>query len=259
MRRIGAATSLLVLAATASADWHLREVVHKDAVRIAGRDLPASDTPTDIWYTNDKVAVVAETTTMVFDFGKKKAFIVDHANKLFIVAPLPIEPRKVFEKAAVKFTEQHKTTVTVTPTGQTKTIGGLSCSGYDVVVATTASGRALGITLNSAETVSMVMWTTKEIQVDPAIHEQVVANQRRLQLYDEATVAELAKVGGYPVLTEITSEITATGGSPLKKTSRIELKSAGQAEVPVEVFAIPEGYTRRERFDPRDLGVRWPR
>lgn len=256
MRWIASCALSLALVTPATADMRLRQVLHMDAMTIAGRDVPASDTPTDIWYTKDKVAVVAEATTMVFDFSRKKAFIVDHVNRLFIVTPLPIEPRKVFEKAAVKFIELNKTTVTITPNGETRTIRGLSCSGYDVVVATAASTKALGISLRSSDTVSMVMWTTQDVPVDPTMYAQVVANQRRLQLYDEATVAELAKISGYPVLTEITTEITATGGAPLKKSSRIELTEAAQAEAPVEILAIPEDYTRRESFDPRSLGVR---
>jgi hypothetical protein len=258
MKRIGPVALLLALAAPATAGWHLSQVLHKDEKKIGRTVFPATETGSEIWYANDKVATVTELGNTVFDFARQKAFVVDHVNRRFVVTALPIDPSKTLEKQAIKATAQRSTTVTVTPNGETRKIKEWSCARYDVVLVVTITGKMFGKTHIETSRTSMVMWTTQDIPIDPATYRQTVATQWRLMLFDEATAAELARIPGYPVLVESRSECLIKDGKPeWVETSRVELTGAAQAEVPPEVLAIPEGYTRREIFDPREIGIRW--
>jgi hypothetical protein len=89
-----------------------------------------------------------------------------------------------------------KMTVTVTPNGQTKTIGQWNCSGYDVSI------QMMMMPLK------MAVWASTDVPLDMEKFSKLYSNVLKAQLnLDETAAQEMMKVKGYWIASETTGEV----------------------------------------------------
>jgi hypothetical protein len=222
----------LLVAAVAGADTLLVTKSHTDGFSMMGKNQPAKDLQVETWVGADRVARVDAEKTIILRADLKKLYVVDHAEKTYSAIDLPVEFKKLLpaEMAAMmeQMTSMMKMTATVTPTDETRQIGGRNARKYLISVS-----NPMGMTMN------IESWATKELDVDVAALRELQISASSLQPGGDWT-RKLAEVEGYPVLQE--STMTMRG---LQVKSREELVSAEKKDAPAGVYDPPAGYEER--------------
>jgi hypothetical protein len=138
---------------------------------------------------------------------------------------------------AQMMSQMMKMTVTVTPNGQTKTIGQWKCSGYDV---------ALNMMMMPMK---MSVWASTDVPFDVAKFQKLYTNVLKAQLrLDDAAVTEMMKVKGYWIATEMNAEIM---GAKMHNTT--EVVEITNKTAPASVYAVPAGYTKKDKLSMQDM------
>ena len=133
MKKFIAVLSLILLTSTfAAADGYVKMKNHTDPISVMGQNRPASDTVTEEWIGQGKMATVSPGSTTILDLEKNAIYMVNHAAKTYVEAALPLDFSKLLPAEIAPMLQSMKTTLKVTPTGKKKTIGTRSCDEYDV-------------------------------------------------------------------------------------------------------------------------------
>src|SRR5512136_189648 len=128
---------LLVLAAAASADIYVKSKTHTDAFAMMGQNRPAKDEITEQWFNDNQFVAITPEMTIAVDLKKNILDIINDKQKTYIESSLPFDFASILDpQMAQMMGQMMKMTVTVAPTGQTKTIGQWKCDGYDVTINT---------------------------------------------------------------------------------------------------------------------------
>jgi hypothetical protein len=192
MKKLGVLFSLvLVLVAFASADIYIKSKAHTDAFAVMGQSQPAKDETTEQWMGDDTFATITPEMSFVVNLKKNVFYWINHGNKTYLESPLPFDMTKLLDpQMAQMMSQMMKMTVTVTPNGQTKTIGQWKCSGYDV---------ALNMMMMPMK---MAVWASTDVPFDVDKFMKLYANILKAQLrLDDAAIQEMMKVKGYWIST----------------------------------------------------------
>jgi Domain of unknown function (DUF4412) len=229
---------LLVLAVAASADIYVKSKTHTDAFAMMGQDRPAKDEINEQWFNDNQFAAITPEMTIAVDLKKNILDLINNKQKTYIEASLPFDFASILDpQMAQMMSQMMKMTVTVAPTGQTKTIGQWKCEGYDV-------------TINMMMMpVKISVWASTDVPFDLAkfqnLYRNVMIAQMRL---DEASVKEMMKINGYWIASETSMEAM---GTKMRTTSEvIEItKKAPDASV----YSVPAGYTKKDKLSMQDM------
>jgi hypothetical protein len=130
-----------------------------------------------------------------------------------------------------------KVTVTVTPTGQTKTIGQWKCSGYDVALQMMMMPMKIAV------------WATTDVPMDMQKFANMYANVLKAQLrLDDAAVQEMMKIKGYWISSETTGEVM---GAKIRSTTEV-IEITKKTPDP-SVYSVPAGYKKTEFLDIKSM------
>jgi hypothetical protein len=141
---------------------------------------------------------------------------------------------------AQMMSQMMKMTVTVTPNGQTKTIGQWNCSGYDV------SMQMMMMPMKIA------VWASTDVPIDMAQFGKIYSNVLKAQLrLDDTAVEEMMKVKGYWIATETTGEVM---GAKIRSTT--EVVEISKKTPDASVYLVPAGYTKQDKLSMQDLQKR---
>ena len=226
---------VLVLAAFASADIYIQSKSHTDAFSMMGQSQPAKDQTTEQWLGDDRFATITPEMSIVVDLKKNVLYWINHGNKTYLESPLPFDFSKVVDpQMAQMMAQMMKMTVTVSPNGQTKTIGQWNCSGYDV---------ALNMMMMPMK---MSVWASTDVPFDVDKFMKLYMNVLKAQLrLDDAAIQEMMKVKGYWIATEMNAEIM---GAKMHNTTEVSKKSPDAS-----VYSVPAGYTKKDKLSMQDM------
>jgi hypothetical protein len=229
---------VLVLAASAGADIYIKSKVHTDAFSMMGQSQPAKDETSEQWLGDDKFATITPGMSFVVDLKKNIFYWINHGNKTYVEAKLPFDFASLLDpQMAQMMSQMMKMTVTVTPNGQTKTIGQWNCSGYDV---------AINMMMMPMK---MSVWATTDVPFDVEKFQKLYANVIKAQLrLDDAAVDELMKVKGYWIATEMNAEIM---GAKMHNTT--EVVEITKRSPDPSVYQVPAGYTKKDKLTMQDV------
>jgi hypothetical protein len=124
----------------------------------------------------------------------------------------------------------------VTPNGQTKKIGKWNCTGYD-----------MDMNMMMMQ-MKMKIWATTEVPFDWKLFSKMYANVSKMQFMDDAAIAEITKINGYQVASEMSMDMM---GSKLNVTSQVE--EITQKPAPAGIYAVPAGYTKKDTLSLQDM------
>ncbi len=227
---------LAVLVTALPADVFIKTKVHTDAMSIMGQNQPAKDEFTEQWVGKDKMSTVTDKRNVIIDNSRKVMIIVNHAEKSYVEAALPLDISKLMPPEAAGMMGMMKVTVKVAPNGQKKKILGLNCEGYD-------------IDMNMPMMpMKMKSFATTEAPLDWKAFSDMYENVAKLGFMDAASLAELRKVKGLQVAFEMTGNVM---GANLKVTS--EVVELTQKAAPANTFTVPAGYSKKDKFSLQDL------
>ncbi len=230
--------SILVLAAFVSADVYIKSKMHTDAFSIMGQSQPAKDETIEQWFGDDKFANLSTDMSLIVDLSKNVMHLINHKDKTYVESQLPLDFMKLLPpEMAQMMGAMMKMTVTVTPTGQTKTIGQWKCSGYDV---------SLQMMMMPMK---MAVWASTDVPMDMQKFANMYSNVLKAQLrLDDAAVQEMMKIKGYWISSETTGEMM---GAKIRSTTEV-IEITKKTPDP-SVYSVPAGYKKTEFLDMKSM------
>jgi hypothetical protein len=123
-----------------------------------------------------------------------------------------------------------KMSVTVTPGGQTKTIGRWKCQNYTVDI-------------EMMMPIKMTVWATTDVPFDlNAYVENMQVNMLAAQFQlDTKAIAEMKKIRGFWIASETVVDMM---GSKIRSTS--EVVEIAEKNPPAGVYSVPAGYAKKD-------------
>jgi len=227
---------VLAIALLLPADVYIKTSVHTDAFEMMGQKQPAKDEVMEQWMGNNQLVNKTGDKIMIMDMNKKMMFIVNPKDKTYVETALPLDMSKLVPKEAAAMLSMMKVTVKVTPNGQTQKINKWNCTGYDV---------DMNMMMMQMK---MKIWATTEVPFDWKVFSKMYANVSKMQFMDDAAIAELMKVTGYQVASEMSMDMM---GSKLKVTSQVV--ELAQKPAPAGIYQVPAGYTKKATLSLEDL------
>jgi hypothetical protein len=169
-------------------------------------------------------------------------YLINHKDKTYLETTLPLDFSKLLPpEMAGMAAAMMKVTVTVNPTGQTKTIGQWNCSGYDVSMSMMMMPM------------KMQVWATTDVPFDVnKFMEKMYSNVLMAQLrLDEAAIKEMQKVKGFWIASETSGEMM---GAKIRSTT--EVAEISKENPPAGVYSVPAGYTKQEKLSMKQMQQR---
>ena len=227
---------VLAIALLLPADVYIKTNVHTDAFAMMGQNQPAKDEVMEQWVGNNQLANKTGDKIMIMDMNKNLMFIINPKDKSYVQTTLPLDMTKLVPKEAASMMAMMKVTVKVTPNGQTKKIGKWTCTGYD-----------MDMNMMMMQ-MKMKIWATTEVPFDWKLFSKMYANVSKMQFMDDAAIAEITKINGYQVASEMSMDMM---GSKLKVTSQVE--EITQKPAPAGIYTVPAGYTKKDTLSLQDM------
>jgi hypothetical protein len=224
---------VLALAMSLTAQIYVKTKTHTDPMSMMGQTTPGSDVVTETWIADDKTAQVTPDQTFIVDLSKKMAWFVNHKDKSYVEAPLPLDFAKLLPPEAAAMAGMLKMTATVNPTGETKKIGQWNCQGFDMTV------NVMGMPMKTK------VWASTDTPIDMAkyfnLYIPVLQGQMRL---DDTSVKEMQKIKGYQISTVMDAEMM---GAKIHVTA--DVLEIAKKPAPAGIFAVPAGYAKKATLD----------
>lgn len=239
-------TILLVIAAATmflTADTFIKQKTHTDAFNMMGKDQPAKDSFSEIWLGDNMFAQHQEEQSLIFDLGKNKLFMVNHKDKSYIEADLPLDFSKLLPPEAAQMMSMMKlTNFTVTPNGQTKTVGKWKCTGYDMEM-------VMGFM-----TMKQVIWASSDVPFDwkkfsENIYPKVINATAARGMLGEDGIKKLKSIAGYPVASDVTVQVM---GKDIKSNTMVV--EISEKAAPAGTYAPPSDYAKKEKLSLPGMG-----
>jgi hypothetical protein len=229
---------IVVLAAALMlpADVYIKTTMHTDAFAMMGQNQPAKDEVMEQWIGNNQMVNKAVDKVMIMDMNKKIMLIVNPKDKTYVETALPLDMSKLVPKEAAGMMSMMKLTVKVTPNGQTQKVNKWNCAGYDI---------DMNMMMMQMK---MKVWATTEVPFDWKMFSKMYANVSKMQFMDDAAIAELMKVNGFQVASEMTMDMM---GSKIKVTSQVV--EIAQKTPPAGIYSVPAGFTKKDTLSMEDM------
>lgn len=233
---------VLVFFTLISADIYIKEVEHRDAYTMGGAQTPASETESETWIKDKKIALkTGNNKTFIFDLTKKQFLFLNDKEKTYVEISVPPDSSQIFsEQLAAKY-DMYKETGTVTKTDKTRKLQGKTCTGYEIKTWRDSGG------IRFSER-SYMVWATTDVPFDLNVYYGMLRCIRVLYNRDEVLLKNLDKIKGWQMELDMTM---VRQGTEIKVTQR--LVEMTREEVSQEVFSIPKDYTKKEKLSFNDI------
>jgi hypothetical protein len=249
MKKLILVLTLIVFFTTAflCADVYIKTKTHVGAFEMMGQKQPAKDELQEQWIGKNKFAQMMKQQTIIIDLDKKMLYIANHGAKTYIETSLPLDMTKLLPEQMAQMMKSMKISVTVNPNGQTKTIGKWNCSGYDVV---------MDIQFMMPMKMKMLIWATTDVPFDwkafvDKMYPAIMKAQSVQMPFGDDVINAFKKIKGYQVATEMTMNMMGTDMKVNTEVLEITNKPA-----PAGTYAVPAGYSKKEKFSMMDLQKR---
>ena len=240
MHRILTLLALLpLLAGLPLADHYVKQKSHTDPVTIMGQSQPARDEVAEHWYGDNRVAVHAPQSSFIVDGGRNVMYMLNHQEKTYVEMALPLDVSRYMPPQMAPMMEQmmNSIQVKVTPRGDTRTVNGFACEGYDVEM----SMMMMKMKMN--------VWASPAVPFDWQKVAQLMQNIQMISMrMKPETIAEFAKVKGHWISTEMNAEVM---GSTVRTVQEV-LEIANRTPPP-GTFDVPAGYKKQDTLSMQSM------
>ncbi len=241
MKRLFAVLAIfLAFGAVLRADIYIKSNVHTDPMSMMGQNQPARDNVQEVWMGKDMIATITSASIVLLDFKNNKMDMIMPASKTYVETALPLDFSKLLPPQVAQMMSSMKSSVTITPNGQTKQIGQWKCKGYDAAISMMMM------------TGKQILWATTDVPFDPKVYmEKAYGTLLKTQMFDETAVKEYAKVEGFVVASEMTMQAM---GSTIHTTTQVA--EIAKKTPPAGVYAVPAGFQKTDTLSMQDLQKR---
>ena len=227
---------VMAIALMLPADVYIKTNVHTDAFTMMGQNQPAKDEVMEQWIGNNQLANKTGDKIMIMDMNMNKMYIVNPKDKTYVETALPLDMSKLVPKEAASMMSMMKVTVKVTPNGQRQRVNEWNCTGYDV---------DMNMMMMQMK---MKVWATTEVPFDWKLFSKMYANVSKMQFMDDTATAEMMKINGYQVASEMSMDMM---GSKLKVNSQVV--EISQKPAPAGTYSVPVGFSKQKTLSIDDM------
>ncbi|MCK4413223.1 MAG: hypothetical protein KAY32_06745 [Candidatus Eisenbacteria sp.] len=232
--------ALALLPGPALGDVLIRQIVHTDLPSAMGETQTAQDDTSTIWLSTDRLAVSGGGADALVRLDLSQFYLINHEDQSYVMLSLPIDLANVLpedDPSAQMFKQMMQamqTTITVTPTDQTKEIRSWDARLYQVEMK------------NNFVTIQMDAWATEDTSVDPKLYWKLYEALFSVNPVTKDAMSSFQKIKGIIVLQEQTVQVM--GQETKQRTEVIEIR---EEKAPREVFRLPKGYEKKT-FNPME-------
>ncbi|MCJ7580263.1 MAG: hypothetical protein MUP98_06985 [Candidatus Aminicenantes bacterium] len=221
-----------------TADVYIKQKIHTDAINMMGQNQPAVDDFSEMWITENKMAVLSPGVSIIVDMAKKVVFYVNIEGKTYVEMGIPVDFSKYIPDEMAQMGQgMLNTSVTVQPTGESMTINNWKCEGYDV---------NMDMMMLQMKT---KVWASKDVPFDwkDLMSKNMELTKVTLKLNDQS-IQEMAKIDGFQIKSETTMNIMGSDMNSYQEVVEISEKPA-----PAGVYTVPEGFEKQDKLSSADF------
>lgn len=230
-----------IAASAASADTCIRRHRHTDEYYYGGSVTPAEDRNSEIWIEGKKVAFVEERASIIVDLDRQVLVFVNRTDSIYTETGLPLDWASLLAEPDLGRVMMFQITGEVEKTDETKKIDGKKCSRTAFTTWIPYDGGRYNETVIES-------WMTEDVPFDLETYEAATLHYLAFQNYHEEMLAEAEKFKGVPVRIEFERYIKGFGVKSVETVTGIT-----EEEPPYDVYAPPEGFTKRDKLTLADL------
>jgi len=222
-----------------TADVYIKQKIHTDAVSMMGQNQPAVDDFSEMWMTENKMAMHSKGVSYIVDLTKKVVFMINNEGKTYMEMEIPVDFSKYIpDEMAQQVQMMLNTSVTVQPTSETATISNWKCEAYDV-------NMDMGMFQ-----VKTKVWVTKDVSFDwkTFMNKMYLEMAKVTMRLNDLSIQEMAKIEGFWIKSETTINMMGSDINSYQEVVEISQKAA-----PAGTYAVPEGYKKQDKFSSADL------
>jgi hypothetical protein len=231
----------LLLPAAGQADLYVRKTARStsfvDGVAVGTRRGDATET----WIGDGRIASREGNKTILLDLKRDWFCIVNHVERSFVEASLPLAVEKVLAEDLLEEYKDTRTSGKVTRADATREMLSWKCRKYSVLYWDVDEG------VRSNERAFSV-WATEDVKFDELAYSKMLECMRVLHNRDKKLRNELNKIKGLQTGHEVTSN-----ASGIESRFVTEIAEMAELDPPDGTYAVPEGYRRKERLSDRDF------
>jgi hypothetical protein len=231
----------LLVPAAAAAETHIKTERHTDGYYRGGTMNPAVDETRELWVGEKRMAYITDGQKLVVDTEKNSLLYINLRDNSYAETPLPVDMSELFDEAAYGRLQMFQRTGEVKKAEENKKIGEWQCTAYDTHDWIPFQGGKV----NERES---RMWVSSEVPFDLEKFDAMLANILKLNNLEAGYGEKMLAIEGFQIATE---ETTYAEGIAIKTTTKVV--EMGEAEPPADVYALPEGCTKKEVLTLQDM------
>jgi len=240
----------IIIPVLASADMRLTQKHHQDAFTMMGKTQPAKDYTGTMWITSDKARNDMDEKSTIVRLDRNVMIVLDHVKKTWMEIPLnfaeaakkQMEKEGASEEELAQLPEAMRNLmkgamgmkITVTETGETKTINGWKCRKY--------IQKIEGMVSSDSE-----VWASQDVKLDEKLlakfNAAMMATMPGLKESLGDLQKQMEKIRGVTVLTTTASTVMNAN-----MKSSVELLEVKEGSAPAGIFEAPAGYKKQKGF-----------
>ncbi|MBC7363029.1 MAG: hypothetical protein H5U07_00615 [Candidatus Aminicenantes bacterium] len=233
-------SALLILFSAVRADVYLRARSTTDPINAYGQNIPAREIISEQWIANDfYLQKNGDLTSTLYDIKKNKIYLIFHQSKSYLELTPPVDFASLLPEEMAQMAQAlDQLTISVKPTGETKTINNINCQGYKVEMSVLMSP------------INMKVWASEELPFNlKSFIEKIWPEVIKLELKgNDKAMAELAKIKGLWIAYE-----TQTQTMGLEINSRYEVVEISKKSPPPGIYSVPADYKKKDKLSMEDL------
>ncbi len=231
---------MLMTVPAVQADMYIRARASTDPINAYGQNIPAREMIIEQWIGDDFYYQKSEETlSYLYDLKKNKIYLILHRTKSYLELTPPIDFASLLPDEFSQMAQAlEQITISVKPTGETRTINNLKCQGYEVE-----------ITVLMMPTL-MKVWASEEIPSNlKNFTEKIWPELLKLQLRGNDTVkSEMAKIKGLWMAYETRMQTMG-----LEISSRYQVEEISKKTPPSGIYTVPADFKKKDKLSMEDL------
>lgn len=231
----------LVLPLCASADTYVKIARHADGYYRGGQVAPPVDETQEIWIGPTRIAYITGSQKMLLDAEKSSFVFVNLNSNIYAETALPLDLSKLFGEQDFARLQMFQRTGEVKALDGKKSINDRECSAYAMSDWIMYQGGKV----NERE---VTRWVTTDVPFDHEKFNALFFNLLKLSNLADDYIGKIKAIKGFQVANE---ETTYAEGMALTTTTKVV--EMAEKEPPADIYAIPEGCTKKETLSLEDM------
>jgi len=227
---------VILPAVVINGDVYIKEKTHTDSVYHHGTVEPGTETVSEYWIGDKKMAAITEGRIIIIDLNQKKFIFVARRDKTYVETTLPLDLAKILPEQLQMRAAMFRTKGEVKETPETKKIGKLNAKCYE-------TNTWILFQETRVDQRDMKAWYTTDVPFDLNAYLEMQPVFYKLANFDEALIKELEKIRGVRVYSETLSYVE---GQAVK--SKREITEMSEKNAPAGIYSVSKDFKKKDQL-----------